>query len=99
MSLMIYITRDTHGDFSRVETFCRKMKTTKAAGVGHKTIVIGGAYSVDKSTEEWLEQIDKKLDYRKWYAGHYHIEKKSINWRSCSITMAVWENERDFRKG
>ena len=50
--------------------------TTKAAGVGHKTIVIGGAYSVDKSTEEWLEQIDKKLDYRKWYAGHYHIEKK-----------------------
>ncbi|MDO4809902.1 MAG: metallophosphoesterase [Eubacteriales bacterium] len=25
---MIYITGDTHGDFSRIETFCRKMKTT-----------------------------------------------------------------------
>ena len=31
---------------------------------------------VDKSTEEWLESIEKKLKYRKWYAGHYHINKQ-----------------------
>ncbi len=31
---------------------------------------------VDKSTEEWLSRIEEKLVYRKWYAGHFHIEKK-----------------------
>lgn len=31
---------------------------------------------VDKSTEEWLGQIEEKLQYRRWYAGHYHTEKK-----------------------
>lgn len=27
---------------------------------------------VDKSTEEWLSDIEKRLDYDKWYFGHYH---------------------------
>lgn len=31
---------------------------------------------VDKSTEEWLDGIEDKLDYRKWYCGHYHTVKK-----------------------
>ena len=31
---------------------------------------------VDKSTEEWLDGIEEKLDYGKWYCGHYHTEKK-----------------------
>ena len=31
---------------------------------------------VDKSTEEWLNQIEDKLSYKKWYCGHYHTEKK-----------------------
>lgn len=31
---------------------------------------------VDKSTEEWLDSIEKKLKYDKWYLGHYHTEKK-----------------------
>lgn len=31
---------------------------------------------VDKSTEEWLQKIESRLDYSKWYAGHYHIQKK-----------------------
>lgn len=31
---------------------------------------------VDKSTEEWLEGLEDKLDYGKWYCGHYHTEKK-----------------------
>jgi hypothetical protein len=29
---------------------------------------------VDKSTEEWLETIEKKLNYERWFAGHYHID-------------------------
>ena len=30
---------------------------------------------VDKSTEKWLDYIEEKLDYGKWYAGHYHTDK------------------------
>ena len=32
---------------------------------------------VDKSTEEWLDSIEKRLVYGKWYCGHYHTEKKT----------------------
>ncbi len=31
---------------------------------------------VDKSTEIWLGEIEKKLSYDRWYCGHYHTEKK-----------------------
>lgn len=31
---------------------------------------------VDKSTEIWLDGIEDRLDYGKWYCGHYHMEKK-----------------------
>lgn len=31
---------------------------------------------VDKSTEEWLDGIEARLEYEKWYCGHYHTEKK-----------------------
>ena len=31
---------------------------------------------VDKSTEEWLGQIEEKLTYEKWFCGHFHTEKK-----------------------
>lgn len=27
---------------------------------------------VDKATEEWLSQIEKKMTYSRWYFGHYH---------------------------
>ena len=32
--------------------------------------------TVDKSTEEWLGKIEEKLDYKRWYCGHYHTAKK-----------------------
>lgn len=31
---------------------------------------------VDKSTEEWLDTIEDRLDYKHWYLGHYHCSKK-----------------------
>lgn len=34
---------------------------------------------VDKSTEIWLDKIEDKLSYQKWYCGHYHTEKKIDN--------------------
>lgn len=32
--------------------------------------------AVDKSTEQWLDEIEDRLEYRRWFCGHYHIEKK-----------------------
>lgn len=29
--------------------------------------------TVDRSTEKWLEGIERKLVYESWYAGHYHV--------------------------
>jgi len=34
---------------------------------------------VDKSTEEWLDSIEQRLQYDKWYAGHFHTAKKILN--------------------
>lgn len=31
---------------------------------------------IDKTTENWLQDIESKLTYEYWYAGHWHIEKK-----------------------
>lgn len=30
---------------------------------------------VDNSTERWLSEIESKLDYGWWYAGHYHTSR------------------------
>ena len=32
---------------------------------------------VDKSTEQWLDRIEDRLQYGKWYAGHFHTEKEN----------------------
>ena len=31
--------------------------------------------TVDSSTEQWLDTIDEKLNYHRWYCGHFHISK------------------------
>lgn len=31
--------------------------------------------TVDKSTEDWMDEIEASTDYRKWYCGHYHTRK------------------------
>lgn len=30
---------------------------------------------VDKATEKWLDTIEDRLKYDRWYCGHYHTEK------------------------
>ena len=30
---------------------------------------------IDRSTEEWLGEIERHLDYQVWFCGHYHIDK------------------------
>ena len=31
--------------------------------------------AVDTSTEQWLDEIERKLHYDRWYAGHFHTAK------------------------
>lgn len=31
---------------------------------------------VDKSTEVWLDSLENHLSYRRWFCGHFHIDKK-----------------------
>ena len=31
--------------------------------------------AVDKSTEQWLDSIEDRLTYKKWYCGHFHTSK------------------------
>lgn len=31
--------------------------------------------TVDTSTEQWLDEIERKLHYTRWYAGHFHTAK------------------------
>lgn len=37
--------------------------------------------TVDKSTEIWLDTIEERLSYKKWYFGHYHCDKVDGNIR------------------
>lgn len=32
--------------------------------------------TVDKSTEKWLGKIESAVDYKAWYCGHWHINKR-----------------------
>lgn len=34
---------------------------------------------IDRSMEEWLEELKEKTDYTKWYCGHYHVDKEINN--------------------
>lgn len=32
--------------------------------------------TVDDRAERWLDKIEEKLDYRAWFCGHWHIDKR-----------------------
>lgn len=32
--------------------------------------------TVDKSSEIWLDSIESRLNYNRWFCGHYHTEKR-----------------------
>lgn len=46
---------------------------------------------VDSSTEKWLGEVEQKLTYKRWYAGHYHcdreIDKLKIMYKKVSKYM------------
>ena len=32
--------------------------------------------TVDASTEHWLDKIEDSLDYKAWFCGHWHVNKR-----------------------
>lgn len=47
--------------------------------------------SVDQSTETWLDGIEDKLSYKRWYCGHYHTEK------AIDRMSLLFESIREYR--
>lgn len=45
--------------------------------------------TVDKSTEEWLDKLEEKMTYEKWYCGHYHTTKCVDKIRLMFLNYAV----------
>ena len=31
--------------------------------------------TVDSTTEAWMDKIEERLDYKRWYCGHFHTDK------------------------
>ena len=46
---------------------------------------------VDKTTEKWLDEIEEKLDYQKWYCGHFHGNKRIDKMEFLYETFVVLE--------
>lgn len=46
--------------------------------------------TVNKSTEQWLDSMEDRLTYKRWYAGHYHTEK------TIDKLMLLFESIREF---
>ena len=46
---------------------------------------------VDKSTEQWLQTISDKLDFNKWYFGHFHD-----HWEYDKYEM-LFESIKEFK--
>lgn len=55
---------------------------------------------IDRSTEEWLDTIEKKLKYKRWYAGHFHkdirIEKLTIMMDNIDLFMNQGNAQNGF---
>lgn len=49
--------------------------------------------SVDKSTEEWLDRIEERIDYKCWYCGHYHTEKEIDKMKFMFQNIGILQTE------
>lgn len=47
---------------------------------------------VDKSTEIWLDKIEKNINYKKWFFGHYHADEV-VNEKAEMLFRSIKEIE------
>ena len=52
--------------------------------------------TVDNSTEEALGEIEARMSYRKWYAGHFHIDREVENCRIMYKQVSLFMQDRDL---
>ena len=53
--------------------------------------------AVDTSTEEWLQSIEQRLTYKRWYFGHFHTKKRTERYQVMFDDWDVlWPNSREF---
>ena len=56
--------------------------TCPAAFVPQEALLAGIDQStVDTAMEDWLQTVEDRLDYRRWFCGHFHIEKQEADLR------------------
>jgi len=53
--------------------------------------------TVDSSTEKWLGEIEQKLTYKRWYAGHYHCDRDVDNLTIMYSKVAKFMDDTDLR--
>jgi len=51
--------------------------------------------TVDDSTEKWLDEIENKLDYKAWYCGHWHINKRIDKMHFLFNTVEILDDIKD----
>lgn len=54
--------------------------------------------TVDSSTEKWLRDIEERLDYNRWYAGHFHCDRKTDKMQIMyrNVELFCCDRELDF---
>lgn len=50
--------------------------------------------SVDKDTEDWLNSIEEKIDYKAWYCGHWHTDKRIDKMHFLFNSWEIIEKEK-----
>ena len=45
---------------------------------------------VDKDTEKWLDSIENRLTYRRWFCGHYHTDKQIDRMTFVMFDVREW---------
>lgn len=77
------------------------MSTRQNAAINKKTKKINSKKlfkpDIDRSTEEWLDKLENRIDYKVWFCGHYHIDKQidKINMMCHEIRPLHMKNRGD----
>ncbi len=55
---------------------------------------------IDRSTEQWLGKIEKNLNYKRWFCGHYHVDKQIDKiTMMCHEIQPLYINEEEYHHG
>ncbi len=52
--------------------------------------------TVDSSTEKWLTDIESRLTYKRWYAGHYHCDRDIDDLKIMYRKVCLFMNDTDL---